>query len=287
MALNEMLLKNDFNLDILPDNLNFYFENLYREINPDDLAIIWTLSVFRECLSLDDLSKITKKNLSELLVIFKKREIENIIRKNHCSELFNSLFSEYVCNNLEKLSPVQFAAIHSAAAEFYIEKLQEPKNISPDKLIFAQIEAPFHSCKAKSPKILEVIGYSSDFKIIWGYLDEAMDEFRIAYDFYQQSKDKSGMSSMLNNIGRVYQDLGKPEKALEYYEKALAIDEELKDIRGKATLWNNIGRVYQDWGKPEKAMEYFQKSLYLFKELSDERSSRVVEENIDKLHRQL
>jgi len=58
----------------------------------------------------------------------------------------------------------------------------------------------------------------------------------------------------------VYQDWGKPEQALEYYQQALKIDEELKDIRGKATRLNNIGGVYQDWGKPEQALEYYQQS---------------------------
>jgi len=38
---------------------------------------------------------------------------------------------------------------------------------------------------------------------------------------------------MINNIGGVYQDWGKPEQALEYYQQAIKIAEELKDIREK------------------------------------------------------
>ncbi|KPQ41746.1 MAG: TPR repeat-containing protein [Candidatus Methanoperedens nitroreducens] len=76
---------------------------------------------------------------------------------------------------------------------------------------------------------------------------------------------------------------GKPEQALEYFQKALEIDEELKDIRGKATRLNNIGIVYRDWGKPGKALEYFQKSLKLFEELNDAENIAGIMKNIKNL----
>ena len=50
----------------------------------------------------------------------------------------------------------------------------------------------------------------------------------------------------------MYQDWGKPEQALEYYQKALDIDEELKDIRGKATKLNNMAVFEQP---PEKVKQ--------------------------------
>ena len=65
----------------------------------------------------------------------------------------------------------------------------------------------------------------------------------------------------------MYHQWGKPEQALEYYQKALEIAEERKDIREKATRLNNIGIVYQQWGKPEKALEYFEKALEIAEEL--------------------
>ena len=76
-------------------------------------------------------------------------------------------------------------------------------------------------------------------------------EVRLLPHIAEELKDIRGKATRLNNIGGVYQDWGKPEQALEYYQKALDIAEELKDIRGKATRLNNIGGVYQDWGKPE------------------------------------
>jgi len=96
------------------------------------------------------------------------------------------------------------------------------------------VEAPYHASKGRSSKLLELIEYSSKFKTLWGYLDEAKEEFEVALVLYQKKDDKKGISYMQNELGVLYQDWGKPEQALEYYQQALKIAEELKDIRGKA-----------------------------------------------------
>ena len=49
--------------------------------------------------------------------------------------------------------------------------------------------------------------------------------------------DRSGEATTLNNIGGVYSDIGKPQKALEYYEKALPIWQEVGDRSGEATTF--------------------------------------------------
>ncbi|VVB88348.1 Tetratricopeptide repeat protein [uncultured archaeon] len=64
----------------------------------------------------------------------------------------------------------------------------------------------------------------------------------------------------------------------------LEIDEELKDIRGKAARLNNIGSVYRDLGKPEQALEYYQKALEIDEELKDVRNAEIVKKNIEKIH---
>jgi tetratricopeptide (TPR) repeat protein len=57
----------------------------------------------------------------------------------------------------------------------------------------------------------------------------------------------------------------------------------IHDIRGKAIRLNNIGGVYQDGGKPQQALEYYQKALEIFEELQDERSVAIVNGNIESL----
>ena len=86
------------------------------------------------------------------------------------------------------------------------------------------VEAPYHASRAKSPRILELIKYTSTFKTMWGYLDEANEEFEVAFNLYQKNEDKKGISYIQNELGSLYRDWGKPEQALAYYQKALEID---------------------------------------------------------------
>jgi len=288
MALNEMKVKENYDLDLLPENLERYFEEMLKRISFEDANIIRSLALIRESLEIDALCSITNEEFSTVLKVLDKEEnlpVINLNRTNHRYELFHSLFSDFVRSELEKTSPLQFKKIHESAAEYYASKLQEPGETRPDELVFSMVEAPYHACKAKSPKLLELIPYSSKFKTMWGYIEEAKEEFETAYNLYQKNDDKKGMSYMLTEIGVIFQNWGKPEQALEYYEKALKIDEELKDIRGKATRLNNIGGVYQQWGKPEQALEYFQKALEIFEELKDERSAVIVKGNVNNINK--
>jgi tetratricopeptide (TPR) repeat protein len=79
--------------------------------------------------------------------------------------------------------------------------------------------------------------------------------------------DKQGISTTLNNIGKVYQNRGEWARALEYYDKSLTIKEELGDKQGISTALNNIGKVYQNRGEWARALEYYDKSIILAKEL--------------------
>ena len=45
----------------------------------------------------------------------------------------------------------------------------------------------------------------------------------------------------LNNIGGVYNSWGQYPKALEYYEKSLAIRQKLGDVKGEGVTLNYIG----------------------------------------------
>ncbi len=285
MALNYMKLKRNYDLDELPENLECYFKELYKTISPTDLGIIWILSIIRECVGVNELCNTTKKELPDILSVLRKKEISNVVKANHCYELFHSLFSEFVQSEFEKTTRDQFENIHEIAAEYYFNKLQKSHEINPDELVSAMIEAPYHASKAKSLKLLELIEYSIQFKKMWGYLDEAKEELVTAYDLYQKNKDKKGMSYMLNELGVLYFGWGKPEQALEYFQKAVAIDEELNDIRGKATMLNNIGALYRDWSKPEQALEYFQKALAIAEELNDIQGKATRLNNIGALYR--
>ena len=70
-------------------------------------------------------------------------------------------------------------------------------------------------------------------------------------------------------LGIVYNELGEYDKAIEYQNKALAIDAKTipVEFQSKATSLNNLGMVYQNLNENKKAIPYFQKGLGLKKEL--------------------
>ena len=76
-------------------------------------------------------------------------------------------------------------------------------------------------------------------------------------DFIQEDED------ILFQLGRLEDNFGNYDKALEYYEKSLAI--RLKTLDSEhpsvATSYNNIGLVWKLKGEYDKALEYYEKSL--------------------------
>jgi len=69
----------------------------------------------------------------------------------------------------------------------------------------------------------------------------------------------------LNNIGAVYQDLGKEQKALEFFNQALELRRALGERLDEAITLTNIGSVYGDLGEWQKALEYSRQALPLFR----------------------
>ena len=74
----------------------------------------------------------------------------------------------------------------------------------------------------------------------------------------------------LINIGNNYSNLSQPQKALTYYDQALATAKRIKDRRLEATALLCLGRLWKDDLKqPEKAMSYLEQTLSIKRELKD------------------
>ena len=102
-----------------------------------------------------------------------------------------------------------------------------------------------------------------------GEKQKALDYYSKSLPLWQEMRDKAGEAGTLNNIGRVYDDLGEKQKALDYFNKALPLSREVKDKTGEATAQNNTGMVYSDLGEKQKALYYLNQSLLLRREVRD------------------
>jgi len=103
----------------------------------------------------------------------------------------------------------------------------------------------------------------------------AKDALPVAEQALTRSKAATGPrikefeATALRNIGTVYWDLSRYAKALEYFEKALAIDEELGNKAGAAGDNGSLGAVYLELSQHAKALKYCEKALAIDGELGN------------------
>ena len=71
----------------------------------------------------------------------------------------------------------------------------------------------------------------------------------------------------LGNLGICYRTLGEVPKAIEYHERALAIQTELGLRAGEASQLGNLGICYRTLGEVPKAIEFLERSLAIQTEL--------------------
>jgi tetratricopeptide (TPR) repeat protein len=113
-----------------------------------------------------------------------------------------------------------------------------------------------------------------------GEWDKAIDYYQRSLAIDEKVGDEHGMSAIFNNLGSVYQDKGEWDKALEYYQRSLEIDEKVGDEHGMATTLNNLGLVYKAKGEWDKAIDYYQRSLEIKEKVGDEHGMSTTFNNL-------
>jgi tetratricopeptide (TPR) repeat protein len=90
-----------------------------------------------------------------------------------------------------------------------------------------------------------------------------------------EPKSDDNYGTFIYELGYIYADMGKPKKALEYYEQALSI---YRDVQGEKHLYitttlNNIGLAWYALDEPKKALEYYEQALSIDKDVYDRRQN--------------
>jgi len=85
-----------------------------------------------------------------------------------------------------------------------------------------------------------------------------------ALQISREVSDRAGEGVTLNNLGRVYSDLGDKQQAFDYYQQALQIRREVGDRVGEAITLHNIGMIYAYFGQFDVTLACFllAKALY-------------------------
>lgn len=74
---------------------------------------------------------------------------------------------------------------------------------------------------------------------------------------------------ILTNMGSIYMQQSKYEKALEHLFQGLKVDKDLGDKRGEAKTLSNIGTSFRELGQYEEALKYLTESLIIKQQLGE------------------
>lgn len=89
----------------------------------------------------------------------------------------------------------------------------------------------------------------------------ATEYYQKSADFGKRSKSKNQVAHALNNLAIVYFRKGMPDSSLILFERALELRQEVGNARFIAESYFNIGGLYFELGKYDKAEEFYDKSL--------------------------
>ncbi len=121
-----------------------------------------------------------------------------------------------------------------------------------------------HWAKQNQDTIREISSLRSIGNIYYkkGQFDDALRVYNEGLVTASLISDKNQeLASLYNNLGILFSDWNKYQKALEYYQKALGIEESLGNIKEQARIFNNIGTIYWYQDKLDSALIFYIKSL--------------------------
>ncbi len=96
-----------------------------------------------------------------------------------------------------------------------------------------------------------------------------------AVQVFEASKNTSDRGMCFNNMGMVYYTQGQLPTALEYYQRALALQDQMSNSAGTALVLNNIGMAYYTQGQLSVALEYYQRALTLQEQMRNTKKNAI------------
>jgi len=113
---------------------------------------------------------------------------------------------------------------------------------------------------------------------VLGNVIESRQHYERAISLARQSKSTGAEGSALNNVGKLYNDAGDFQNALNYYLQSLPLF--LPQSTQRAIALSNIGVSYTNLGEFEKSIDYLQQSLAILHTGTDRNAESYALSNI-------
>jgi tetratricopeptide (TPR) repeat protein len=166
---------------------------------------------------------------------------------------------EYTRRNLELRAADFYAGIRKSESEW--------KSIDDLAPQLAEFE---HRVRAGdyegAVRVLEPI--DSGYLFLWGHYARLVE---LRERLLGRLTDPSLRAANLGSLGVAYQVMVQVERAIEFYEQALAISHELGDRRSEGVWLGDLGRAYRNLGQIEQAIRCSQEALAIAREIGDRR----------------
>jgi len=104
--------------------------------------------------------------------------------------------------------------------------------------------------------------------------------FQVRRSIAQAEGDTLGLAHAYTNIAAVHLQLGRAEKAIEFYEQGRALALEVGDLALEGAVCGNLGVSYMSMNRYEEAVELLRRVLSIFQEVGDEMGEGAAYNNL-------
>jgi tetratricopeptide (TPR) repeat protein len=138
-----------------------------------------------------------------------------------------------------------------------------------------RIVGPSHSKAAAMPAACVVGDDLAEGDALYnkalGQMDKALDSYNRALAIYQKLNNDKGIADIFQNVGLIYHAQKLDEKALENMSRALAINQKLNRQSGVADSYYNMGLSYYALNQHDKALDSYNRGLDIYRKLDNQR----------------
>jgi len=120
-----------------------------------------------------------------------------------------------------------------------------------------------------------------------GKPDDAMNAFQKQYQLALEQDDLTAMAISIGNMGIVHRSLGQYEQAMACYRQKLEVSQRIGNKIELAAVHGNIGNVHYLRGEYDQALQHYQRNLVLAEEVDNKRAMSIALINIAALYTQL